>query len=157
MDTIQERASALTERANRDYPEAWRPDKDSPETLVGVVAGYEKATSEYGEKDIMAVRDVDGKEWSVWLIHAALVAAVARERPQIGELVLIRYQGEKTSATSGRRYHAYRLEVEREQRAPDFDAMAADAGGVPLDDESPAGAFAKPEAKRESGDDDIPF
>ncbi len=145
MTTIQERAHALQESAAQDYPESWRPDQGEPTELVGTVADYSSATTEYGSRTILVLEEPTGRRWSVWLIHSALIAAVARERPEVGELVLIAYQGKKTGATSGREYHAYRFQVDRPKAAPDFDALAAEAGEADA-----------PAVTRDRGDD-FPF
>jgi hypothetical protein len=122
----------LQQRASEDFAESWRPDKDGPSHLIGEVVRYTSGPTSYGDKPICVVKDGDGKELSVWLLQAALVAAFARERPKPGELVLIDYQGQKNSERTGRRYHAFKLVVERDDDGsslPDFDAMAAEVGG----------------------------
>jgi hypothetical protein len=126
--SIQERAEALAEAADQEFRPAWKPDRDddAPNPLVGEVVGFSKAhTADYGEKDIATIRQVDtGDEWAVWLLHAALVAAFAREKPVVGDLVFIRFDGVKVSESSGRQYKAYSLKVERQAQAPDYDRLA---------------------------------
>ena len=116
MQTRQQRAEALEARAQQAHPETWRPDQGEPTKLIGTVTGYDTADTAYGEKTILVLEDTAGKAWSVWLIHSALVSAVARERPKPGELVLIQYQGRKKSGNTGRQYHAYRVEVDGRRR-----------------------------------------
>ncbi len=167
MATVSERATKLQQRASEDFAESWRPDKDgSPPQLIAEVVRYTSGPTSYGDKPICVVRDGDGKEFSVWLLQAALVAAFARERPKPGELVLIDYQGQKNSERTGRRYHAFKLVVERddEPALPDFDAMAAEADGgtdtatpatdVPADTE---GLSLIDGEKSDDNSDDIPF
>jgi hypothetical protein len=167
MATVSERATKLAEQAEEDFAESWRPDKESPARLVGAVVRYTTAPTQYGDKTICVVRDEEGNEWSVWLLQAALVAAFGRERPKPGELVLIDYQGQKKSERTGRRYHAFRLVVERDDKPvlPDFDAMAAEADGgtdtatpatdVPADT---SGLVADADDQGEEGETDvIPF
>lgn len=132
MTTITERTAKLQAQAEEDFAESWRPDKDSAAQLVGEVVRYSTAPTAYGDKTVCVVRDGAGQEWSVWLLQAALVAAFSRERPKPGELLLIDYQGQKMSERTGRRYHAFKLVVERDNDGstlPDFDAMAAEADG----------------------------
>jgi len=164
MATVSERATKLQQRASEDFAESWRPDKDGPSQLIGEVVRYTSGPTSYGDKPICVVRDADDKESSVWLLQAALVAAFARERPKPGELVLIDYQGQKNSERTGRRYHAFKLVVERDDKPmlPDFDAMAAEADGgtdtatpatdVPADTEGLSLAGGE-----QSDNSDIPF
>ncbi len=167
MATVSERAAKLQEQAEQDFAESWRPDKDGSPQLIAEVVRYTSGPTSYGDKAICVVRDGDGKERSVWLLQAALVAAFARERPKPGELVLIDYQGQKMSERTGRRYHAFKLVVERDDKPvlPDFDAMAAEADGgtdtatpatdVPADT---SGLVAVADDQSEEGEaDEIPF
>ena len=154
MTTIQDRAKAFREQAKQDYPASWRPDEGAPNPLVGEVVRYDQGHSDYGTKLIIVVRDENGKEWSVWAIHAALLAALQRERPNSGELIYIDQQGTRTSNASGRQYTAYKVKVDRVV-APDFDQIPGLATGEALD---AVDAAAESDAAAKGGDENaIPF
>jgi len=110
--TVQEKVQALAERAKQDYPESWRPDKDSPNPLSGEVVRYTCGPTANGDAPIVVIRDTAGKEWSAWLLHTALLAAFKRSRPQPGAVVFIQYEGKQTSSKTDREYHAYNVVAE---------------------------------------------
>lgn len=153
----QDRLAKLRERADRQYPESWVP-KAAGDTIAGEFVRLDTGTTSYGEQTIAVLREQNGVERSVWLLHAVLRNELAKLRPKPGELVLIRYDGKKDSA-AGTRYAAYRVEVDREQAPTDWDALA-DADDVP-DEAGPVASDVPADTEgfdtTPRSDDDIPF
>src|SRR2546427_786021 len=90
------RAAALAERIGGDAPTTWRPTDPRlghPRTLVGVLVRVEHGTTSFGRAGIVVLRDPDGREWRVWLLHAVLRDEFLKLRPAVGELVAIAYGG----------------------------------------------------------------
>jgi hypothetical protein len=167
----------LEQEAERDYGEAWLPDRDDdhPRTLVGTVIGYNQGPESAftGENPwICAVTDRDGKPWSVWLNRAVLVSEFERHRPMPGERVAIRYRGvqDEPSRQGGAPAHLYRVTVDRDQQLPEFlirprleggqdtPDVPIDTGDVPTVPPSSDADVPDADVIEEGGDDDsIPF
>ena len=136
----EDRLAKLHERAERQYPESWVPESPG-DTIAGEFVRLDAGTTSYGEQAIAVLRTSDGAERGIWLLHAVLRGEFAKQRPRPGELVLVRYDGKRESA-AGHSYASYRVEVDREQRAPDWDSLTAEDDGTPA---------------AEQDDGDIPF
>jgi hypothetical protein len=91
-------------RGKVEYPEPWKPQNGSPQTLIGeVIAEAEipftdMKTGEEKHVDAFVVRDQDRKEWSIAAFHAALRRELweneERGKTQIGDFVALHYRGE---------------------------------------------------------------
>jgi hypothetical protein len=119
------RLAAMRERANDARPESWVP-REPGEELAGELVRYERGETSYGRQIIAIIRTLDGTERACWLLHAVLLDEFAKAKPRPGELLLIRYEGKRENA-SGQPYAAYRLEVDREPVAPEWDAIGQEA------------------------------
>jgi hypothetical protein len=129
-ETLARRAVALAERAAGPRPESWRPDKPElahPNPLAGVllrvVDGPDRG---YGPTKIAELRDVDGRDWAVWLLGQILRQEFLERgsAPAPGELVAVRYEGRIQPEGNGAPYNGYRVVVDREageQPADDAD------------------------------------
>jgi hypothetical protein len=137
MTILEERAQELTRLAEQELPEAWMPSA-AGETIVGEFIRLERGMTVRGPAWIVVIKTEDGRERSAWLLHTVLRNEVARQRPEPGELMLIKYEGKKESS-AGQPYEAYRVLVDRDQAVPDWDAVAATsrdgAGGTPAEGE----------------------
>lgn len=162
-DDAADRIAQLQERADHAAPESWIPEA-AGEEIAGELVRYESGHTAYGRQVIAVVKPPNADERSLWLLHSVLRAEFAKQRPRPGELVLIRYLGRKQGA-DGTGYAAYRLEIDRDQAAVDWDAIAdgaIEAPGLhaPLE-QSPPSAPAPQAPTEPSGgtgdDDDIPF
>jgi hypothetical protein len=122
MSIVSERAQQLARRAEQELPEAWMPSA-AGDAIVGEVVRLEQGMTVRGPAWIVVLKTEDGRERSVWLLHTVLRNELARQRPEPGELVLIKYEGKKES-TAGQAYEAYRVLVDRDQAVPDWDAVA---------------------------------
>jgi hypothetical protein len=139
MSILPQRADRLAELAERRPPESWIPTAEG-DSIVGEFVRLDEGPTVRGQAHIMVIKTEDGLERSVWLLHTVLRNELARQRPQPGELVLIKYVGKKEN-TAGQHYGAYRVVVDREQRVPDWDAVtgteAADPEEAPHEDGAP--------------------
>jgi hypothetical protein len=121
-----DRIARLRERAEREFPDSWVPEQPGEE-IAGELVRYERGTTSYGEQVIAVLRTPDGSERSVWLLHAVLRGEFAKLRPRPGELLLVRYEGKRQPAGGGSAYVSYRVEVDRDDGAPDWDEIGAEA------------------------------
>lgn len=118
------------------------------EELLGVVTDFQPSVpTRFKPVPVVTIRDPHGIDHSVWLTHAVLRREFARQRVELGETVLIRYQGKVRPDGGGDEYASYKLVVDRPRPAAgiDWDAIAArhedDLGDVD-DQAEPAGTFA---------------
>jgi hypothetical protein len=119
--TTQEAAARLTTLADQDFPESWIPSAEES-MIVGEFVRLEQGPTVRGPAWIVVLKTEDGRERSVWLLHTVLRNELARQRPEPGELVLVKYEGKKESS-AGQPYEAYRVLVDRDRAAPDWDAV----------------------------------
>lgn len=125
-----DRFDDLERQASQDFPKSWVPSEADP-SIVGEFRRLEQGTTAYGPARIVVLRTKDGAERSVWLFHAVLKNEFSRVRPKVGELVAIRYLGKKQGA-AGQSYEAYKVVAQRDEGAPDWDALDSeddDQGG----------------------------
>lgn len=159
-----ERIARLRDRADTATPESWVPEQPGEE-IAGELVRYEEGQTAYGRQVIAVIRPPGGEERSIWLLHAVLRGEFAKLRPRPGELLLIRYLGKKQGG-DGTSYASYRLEIDRDDAAPDWGAIDEDAAAsapaahAPL--AGPAPSAPRPSATSQGGggsaeDDDIPF
>lgn len=143
-----DRAQLLRDRLEVDYPAPWKPAPG--ETITGVFARIEHGWAKHAKEcAIMVLADPTTRvETSVWLMHAALKAKLAKERPAIGELVAIKYLGISESSDAA----MYRVTVDRPTGASvDWDRIGGglSAGGgasVETDEPDASAGNAGPEA-----------
>jgi len=64
---------------------------------------------------VLTVRKTDGSLWTANLFHADAQTELAREQPKSGERIGLRYLGEQ--ADGSRRYHRWRIRIDRTYRA----------------------------------------
>ena len=95
--TNHEGTARLAAQADQELPESWIPSTEEP-TIVGTFIRLEQGPTVRGLAWIVVLKTEDGRERSVWLLHTVLRNELARQRPQAGELVLIKYEGKKESS-----------------------------------------------------------
>jgi hypothetical protein len=155
-EQIERRANEVLDR---EWPPAWQPQKaesGQPAQIIGLVLRIDPKVgpSKFGGYSaVLELRTTDEQEWTVWASHeGALYAQMLRQRIQPGEVVAIRYRGQKDSeANPGQSYHDFKLrrvDDDEEPSAPiDYDALQRDR-------ETPA---LPPPEHAPAPDDDIPF
>lgn len=125
--------SDLSERVEK-FPEPWKPEVGAK--LVGEVIGVEQRDGEYGSYPIVVVMTGDGSEFAFHGFHTVAKNELAKQRPEVGDRIAIKYFG-RTDDDRG--YERYRILVDKPQQAVDWDAIGEQA-----------------EAEFE-GDDDLPI
>lgn len=101
----------VQKQLDQGYPDTWRFDEDGPE-IIGYAVRKEVGNTVNGPCDILVIEHAsNGKLYSVWLMHSALINKLNRMRPQAGSLVGIRQLGERVSNTSQRTYMDYNVVV----------------------------------------------
>lgn len=133
----------INDLLDRDYAPAWKPEVGGK--LIGVVTARDIRDGDYGEYEILTVRQDDGEELAWHATGSVASAKVEEQNPQPGDKVGIKYRGLTPNKAGTNEYHHYALVVERGD-----DGAAPGAPDVPVDD-APAGG-SKPK-----GDSDMPF
>lgn len=165
-EELQARAEALAERVDASDPQAWKPrdpDAGHPPKLVGTLIRQEEGHTSYGPAKIAVLRDPDGKDWSVWLLHNVLKGEFQRKNPRIGELVAIKYEGTVPPHDGQAGYEKYRVEVDRaDDAAADWGAAEASEPARVIEPVTPAASaciecgYEEPE-HADGCPNDIPF
>ena len=138
MATVNDRYDKL--KKSVEYPEAWKPEKG--DTLVGRALDWETVTPKPDEDrtcEVLAVRESDGTERSVWCGHAQLRykliadkdaieasgdptgAAIPHEarKAQRGDFVAIHYRGKFPMPDGTYEAASYRVGIERPPEGED--------------------------------------
>jgi hypothetical protein len=122
-DAVALRARALVERMEAPPATSWRADQPElrhPNPIVGELVRVETGYTSFGRKQIVVLRDLDGRGWSIWLLHSVLQEEFARKRPAIGDLVAVQYCGKVTPQGGGAPYGKFKLMVDRPDAAIDW-------------------------------------
>lgn len=155
-DEVRER---LRQEADRGFPPAWTPEEPDEE-IFGVFVGFnpQAPTKLYGPAPVVELEDPTGTRWSVWLLHKVLRLHFERQRPALGERILIRYLGKVRPDGGGNAYDNYALVLDRPTSgAPDWAGIAQRYGDEPLDEpHRPPTAAARSDAPN-LDQEDIPF
>lgn len=152
--TDAEKAAELEDRLGRDYPESVILNEDNPQ-IIGRFVRVDSGPSDYGPVPIFVIADRDGKEYGLWGFHAVLRSQFAAKKPKPGELVGVRFLGEReNSRPGGKPYKNYRVEAWSQDVANEIDWSLIDAAGQhdgwaePID-EAPAKDAALPPIQEE--------
>jgi hypothetical protein len=120
------RSSTLESRLDEPYAEAWRPAPG--ESLIGEVAALDTRISSYDGTTpypVVTVRRADGTTAAFHGYHTVAKAELAKLEPQIGESIGIKYIGKPP----GKGYEAYRIVLDRNRPAVDWQKMASEGSG----------------------------
>jgi len=99
------------------------------DSLVGTFERLDHRAKSNGELfPVVEIRTDEGVLYAVWLFHTVLRQQFRAARPQPGERVAVRYDGQRQSG-GGRPYHAYRVRAEHQlSESVGWDSL--DAGGA---------------------------
>jgi hypothetical protein len=137
--------STLDDALNAEFAPAWRPQ--AGDTLTGEVVGIgERVGYDDEVYPIITVRTDDG-ELAFHAFHTVARNELAKARPAIGEVIGVKYAGQKPGARGS--YHAYRVVVDRPQQAFNWSRYGVDEDAAEPD--VPSDFAAAPD------NDDIPF
>jgi len=140
MTPKQEQGDRLSQELEREFPQAWRPEKEGDQ-IVGYLIRVETGSTPYGPAPVVIVRGEDGAEHAIWLFSEAVKTGFRRAAPQPGEKIGIRYLGEQEvkHPQPGRKntYHNFRVVVDRpvEESVINWDSTLSESGDVVADDE----------------------
>jgi hypothetical protein len=125
MSSWDEARERLREVADREYGQAWIPAAEGDE-LAGVITAIRPVVhTTYGSVPVVELEELGVRAtWSVWLVHTVLRREFVRQRPVVGETVLIRYLGKVTPEGGGAAYESYRLVVDRPDEGNEVDWAA---------------------------------
>lgn len=155
--------ASLEERLEAGYAEAWRPDQEDPDTLVGVVADISTNESDYGEYPIITIRQDDGTEKAVHAVHTVLRNELIKQRPQIGERIGIKFLGDIKTKPGSRysSYKGYSVRMERDATtAFNWSTLGLEAEATDVNPAFTPAAEPEPTAipaTADDSDDGIPF
>jgi len=90
------------------FPEGWRPEPD--EKIVGTVDSVDEFEGKFGAYPVLTIIEDGGGDVSVHCFHTVLKREVARQRPEPGDRIAIKYFGRDEE----RGYERYRVIVEKE-------------------------------------------
>jgi len=133
---------SLEDLMGRDV-KPWMPHKDAehPKGIAGVVIKVTTVPSDYNETLVPVLEvvpdDIAGTIWRVTAYHNVLAREIAEQRPQQGDKIGIRYQGQKEGSRGP--YESYRVVTERPEKPPvpiDWESIEK-AARDELDDEPP--------------------
>jgi hypothetical protein len=93
-------------------PTLWDPKEG--DWLVAELVRYEKRNTRIGEAVVVVVRDIDtGALSSIFLTRSVLKNAFNRQSPRPGDIVGVKFHGEKPTRNGDRSYMDYTLNVRR--------------------------------------------
>jgi hypothetical protein len=102
-------------RAKLDQPRAETFRFEEPgDEIVGTVVRLDVGETVYGSVRIVVVDPGDGNLRSIWLIHDALKSQMAKQKPQPGDVIAVRYLGKQKSSNDGD-YHAYTVTSDKDR------------------------------------------
>lgn len=109
----------LNEQLDKPLPESWRPENPG-DTIYGTFLRLEEGPSQYAGPTpivVIAEKDTDGVERSIWLFGNVIRTQFLKARPQPGEMIAVRFLGKRKAknpqpGTSGE-YNDWKVAVDR--------------------------------------------
>lgn len=121
MEYTPEEIEKLQAEVDEDYPETFRFDENN-DHFVGIFLEKSTGPSQFsptGEVPIYILQDPqDGAKRTVWGLHTVLVDEMGKARPQVGDLVAIKYLGEVQGGRGT--VKKYRVKVNRKHTGVDW-------------------------------------
>lgn len=97
-------------------PEMWDPEPG--ESLIAELLRYEERTTKVGPCRVAVVREADTDElFSVWLSRSVLKNEFDKQSPRPGDMLGLKFHGEKSSRNGQSTYFLYSLRVVRTKAA----------------------------------------
>ncbi len=114
--------------------ESYRPDTDPthPNPLTGTVIDTDEFVGDYGTSPVLSILDESGtKVWRLMCFGSVLANQVAKQRPEVGDSIGVKYLGEEDARNfPGKKYKNYRVVVKKangNKPAIDWDKIAAES------------------------------
>lgn len=156
----------VAEALDADFAEAWRPKPG--EQVIGVVTAISEREGGFGKYPILTIQPDEGEPVAVHAFRTVLASKLAEASPKIAERLGVMYIGEVDGGE--RRYHSYRVAVDRPEQGVDWSTYSEDVAAQPAPSdvpgdtsglESAAEAEAARRQERDENDaaasDEIPF
>ena len=95
-------------------PRTWDPrGGDDDPLIVGRLVGVITATTRYGDARVATQELADGSPRAVWITAKTLEGAWHEAGPKVGEVVGVRYRGDRETAEGQRTYAVFTVDVDR--------------------------------------------
>ena len=108
-----------------NFPESWRPEPG--DRLAGKVVEIDERDGGFGPYPVVTIETEDGTEVTAHLFHTVARRELARQRPEVGDRIAIKYFGRRGDAN----YESYRVAVEKvnplQKQSPNWDAIESEA------------------------------
>lgn len=102
----------MTDEAQNDFPEAWRPDPG--DTITGTLSEVQMIDPNgQGAYPCVTLKTAEGLT-NIHAFHQVLQRGIARRRPKVGDELTITYQGKREGGTYGS-YHSYQVSGGQDQ------------------------------------------
>ncbi len=99
--------------AEAEHPRTWNPRQGDPATLIGTLVSVVAVETRFGVREVAAIDVADGTRWAVWLSAKTIRRAWDQEAPLTGEVVAIKYGGDRATQDGQRVYPVFTLAVDR--------------------------------------------
>lgn len=138
MSTTRPDSTDLEPIGAHGRPRFFTPDSDSTvqRAVILRVATYESRPTDFGERLVVVGEEPGtGVIWSRMLTGAVLINEFARQRPAVGELVRLEYEGKGTVQSgrfTGKEFARWSVQVLRGPMEPDWEALGGDDPEVHL-------------------------
>lgn len=77
--------------------ETWRPEEVGA-SISGTVTRIDpNVSTKYGNRAVVEITKDDQSLWTVWVSQVSLIAAMKKERPQVGDRIAISFTGTEPS------------------------------------------------------------
>jgi hypothetical protein len=128
-------------------PDMWDPEPG--ESLIAELLRYEERTTKVGPCRVAVVREADSDElYSVWLSRSVLKNEFDKQSPRPGDMLGLKFHGEKSTRNGQSTYFLYSLRVVRTKVAEQLQG----AVGV-----APVGAAQSTQVVNDEDDEDVPM
>lgn len=93
-----------------DYADGWTPNEG--DTVEGTIVSIAPGSSAYGDYPILTIEKDGGDKVAVHAFHQTIMGALARFKPQVGDVIGIQYRGKrKGEGKDAMEYHDYRVSM----------------------------------------------
>lgn len=107
----------LLDEISEENGESWQPanDEDQPRGIQGTVTYRGTVDSDFHKEpvNLVELRAKDGTEWSIRGYHSVLENQIDKADPEVGDLIAVKYLGEKDNKRGDNTYHDYRVVVRK--------------------------------------------
>jgi hypothetical protein len=157
-DASEETRERLRAAADAGFPAAWIPEEAGDEIAGVITAVRPSVGTSYGPVPVVELKELGASvRWSLWLIHTVLRREFVRQRPAVGETILVRYLGRVKPEGGGAAYEAYKLVVDRPDQGDEIDWTAIAARYDPDVAAEQAAGQNRPDEPPPYGDQDVPY